>query len=273
MLFTCATSDPHATARARALALDTSDLAVEDRHPVMRFLVQQWGVCRNELAEAPTPSSVASSSSGGGHGGPSRHHDTRRDTRATDGVWTTVPHGKQRSHSSQTAPSTASASPAPLPAPTQSVATATVTRTTARARQPRHDPPPSYTDPIEDWVEYIRANPDRCPRGVPMHPENSILRGGPVRRVLERHIELRRNGPEGREQVHRASRGHWVTRTTQLLSIRGLLERVMHKHHIQPVGNIPQSRPYTGDTRNLSFENVARHLANNGYHPRSPITL
>ncbi|KAI0042594.1 hypothetical protein FA95DRAFT_1575631 [Auriscalpium vulgare] len=248
-LFIHAATDPNAAARARTLALAASDLAVDDRHPVQRFLVQQWGLRRNTLAApsamgAPTPPPPTSLSSGGGHGAD---------------AWTEVSHGKRRDNSSK---------PPSKP-----------NKTPSQSSRPHREPPtvattpavvaPAYTAPIEDWIEYIRANPGRCPPGVPVYPENSILRGSPVRRLLERHIEMRRNGPEGREQVHRASRGHWVSRTTQLFSIRGLYERVLHAEHISPTGSIPQSRPYTGDTRNLSFADVARHFARNGYQPRS----
>ncbi|KAI0038530.1 hypothetical protein FA95DRAFT_1613313 [Auriscalpium vulgare] len=294
LVFNRATTDAHAADRIRILAVAADDVPVANRTSVMRFLVQQWHAHRDELAthhtDPPAPSFVPE---WGGRGTGQR--DTRRgnttrqtappshtpssrapsssqatrtqttsraphsfapiDNAAIPNEWTTVKHGKQRA-SHATADTTAAA-PAP-PAKTKS-----------NAVKPHQAGTPAYESPISEWTESIRLDPSKCPRGVPMHPDNSLLRGQPVVRLLERHIEIRLNGPNGREKRQRASRGHWVNRTTQLFSIRGLYGRVLHKINVQPTGHIPTVRPYLADTRNLSIEDVARHFASNGYQPRS----
>ncbi|KAI0040651.1 hypothetical protein FA95DRAFT_1576834 [Auriscalpium vulgare] len=266
-VFSRAVSDPHASARIRTLALLASDRAISDRSSVMRFLVQQWGTRRNDLVAPSTAPSVADPSprhprahaSGGGRA-PAPHEPTEwaapahvapKTTIAVVDDWTTVTRGSSRS---TTRTSTPALSGNPVPGPT------------AQARRTK---PPAYSEHIDDWLQYYRDNPNAIPPGVPVHPDNSPLRGSPLRRILIRHIEIRRNGPQGREQYQRSSRGHWVTRTTQLFSIRGLYGRIIYHLRIPIRGSIPEARPYQGDTRNISLEDVARHFASNGYQPRS----
>ncbi|KAI0038972.1 hypothetical protein FA95DRAFT_1577781 [Auriscalpium vulgare] len=264
MAFKCATTDPHAAARIRELALSASDLAVHDRTPVMRFLVQQWGTHRNTLMATPPPApsttTPAPSSKGGGPDSNDRSsRSSRKEQRgerpsgeprhAPPNEWTTVAHGKRRAVNSTDV--------APSRAPPQSAAA-------AREPAPPRQVIPEYEHPVEDWLEYYRNNPSRCPPGVPLLPS-----GLPLRRMMVRHLEMRLNGPQGRGQIQRSSRGHWVSRTTQLFSIRGLFGRILAARAIPVRGSIPTARPFEGDTRNLSMEDVARHFANQGYHPRS----
>ncbi|KAI0045612.1 hypothetical protein FA95DRAFT_1607582 [Auriscalpium vulgare] len=275
-VFMRAVSDADAAARIRTLVHEASDLAIADRTPTMRFMVQQWGTRRNTLAtrhSATVPPDPVFASNGGGHGAVTSHHDTRGEparhasTREpsvpSHDTWTTVKNGKRRSTATPASTTT------PQAAPTASRAAkpppSTVSQPDAAAPKARRIHTPAYETPIDDWVTFILVNPaERCPPGVPMHPKT-----GPSRRVLLRHLEIRLNGPQGRSQTQRSNRGHWVNRTTQLFSIRGLYGRVLHKHSIPVIGSVPTVRPYVHDTRNLSIEDVARHFASNGYQPRS----
>ncbi|KAI0038522.1 hypothetical protein FA95DRAFT_1613325 [Auriscalpium vulgare] len=242
-----AVSDPHASARVRTLALLAGDRAISDRSPVMRFLVQQYYARRDSLAAPAAVSPPASAlpaiparhSNGGGPGPGAPPHD-----------WDDTPARQGSGRTRTVAPSPSN--------PAHSTANPQAT-----APHSRRSKPPSYDSPTEEWIEYIREDPKRCPQGVTMH------NGSPSRRLLERHLEIRRNGPQGREQYQRSSRGHWVTRTTQLFSIRGLFGRVLHHRDIPVLGSVSTIHPYMGDTRNISLEDVARHFASNGYQPRS----
>ncbi|KAI0038523.1 hypothetical protein FA95DRAFT_1613320 [Auriscalpium vulgare] len=267
--FTRATTDAHASARLRTLYLEACDLAAADRTPVMRFLVQQWGIYRNTLtaplASHSPPSPPTSSSNGGGRGRPpSVPLDSHRGNRdpassratapaSTPNAWNIVTHGKNRS------------APTQKPAAPSNNGQQSTTTPIAKTRGPKT---PAYASHVGDWVNFLQVNPDRCPRGVPMLTEGPLA-GTPMVRLLERHLELRLNGPAGRDDTQRTNRGYWVMRTTELFSIRGLYERVLHKEHIPVIGSVATVRPYTGDARNLTIVNVARHFANNGYQPRS----
>ncbi|KAI0038529.1 hypothetical protein FA95DRAFT_1613318, partial [Auriscalpium vulgare] len=252
MAFTRAVSDPHASARIRTLALLASDRAISDRSSVMRFLVQQWGARCNSLvapADVASPTALPVPQSSGGGRAPASVPDWATTTTTNAGstdAWTTVPHAKRATDSAR------ATAPTVTPAP-----------------QDRRTRPPSYANHVDEWLDYVQDHPSHCPRGVPMHPDNSPLRGRPERRMMKRHLEMRLNGPQGRAQKNRSSRGHWVSRSTQLFSIRGLYGRVLHHRNITVSGVVPEARPYTGDTRNISIEDVARHFAANGYQPRS----
>ncbi|KAI0040191.1 hypothetical protein FA95DRAFT_1611998 [Auriscalpium vulgare] len=206
MAFARATTDEHAAARIRALALSASDLAVADRTPVMRFMVQQWGTCCNTLMATHAPSSTppipAPVTNGGGPDASSSDRNSRNSRHRPERTsrenkpelpneWTTVAHGKHRAVTSTD------------DAPSHSPAA-------AQAPGPPRQPAPEYNHPIEEWLEYYRNNPSRCPRAY------LCIRAG----------------------------DRWVA---------------------------PQygARPFEGNTRNLSLEDVARHFANHGYHPRS----
>ncbi|KAI0037984.1 hypothetical protein FA95DRAFT_1578471, partial [Auriscalpium vulgare] len=277
LVFARAVSDPHASARVRTLALLASDRAIADRSSVMRFLVQQWGARRNDLVEPavgspPTDTALghpSSRSSGGGHGSStqtSTAHSAPTVRHDTD-PWTTVTRGKAHGSKAAASPIAASSAPSSTPrAPANRPPTSTTETTTQQLRRAK---PPAYGTPVEEWLEFIHKNPQNCPPGVPMHPDHGPLRGRPVRCALERHLEIRLNGPQGRDQHQRSSRGHWVSRSTQLFSIRGLFGRILHRRGIAVQGATAVVRPYLGDTRNISLEDVARHFASNGYQPRS----
>ncbi|KAI0037368.1 hypothetical protein FA95DRAFT_1614282, partial [Auriscalpium vulgare] len=220
-IFSRAVGDPHASARVRALALSASDLATADRTPVMRYLIQQWGTRRNSLitpiAAAPPPPATNGGGPVSGQHAPLYPDQTRtaRTSTPTDQTrtartsapssahantpseWTTVSH--TRTPHAPANPSRASAHSSRTPASSTATSTRNSAPTTASSRgtAPAKRRAPSYSSPIEEWIEYIREKSSRCPQGVPLHPDNSILRGGPVRRLLERHLEIRRNGPEG----------------------------------------------------------------------------
>ncbi|KAI0037401.1 hypothetical protein FA95DRAFT_1614249 [Auriscalpium vulgare] len=250
-IFGRAAYDSAATVRIRELALAASDLAYEHRTP------------RNALATTDRPTRPASGFNGGGR---VSHRDRDNQARVvqtqpsvsdanTPDAWITVKASKQRVNTITTpaAPSTATMNPTP---------------TTAAPKKPRSRAP-AYSAPIKEWIVFVRDRPQNCSQGVPMHPDNGPLRGTPVRRLLERHLELRCNGPQGRDDHQRESRGCWVARCMDLFSIRGLYGRILYGRKIAVTGTRPSIQPYDGDTHNLAIEDVARHFAQLGYQPRS----
>ncbi|KAI0038484.1 hypothetical protein FA95DRAFT_1578180, partial [Auriscalpium vulgare] len=125
---------------------------------------------------------------------------------------------------------------------------------------PQRVGPPHLEEPAARWLEFWRAHPSQTPSGVEPHEQPALF-------YVQAFLDYRRLAPAGNSEDQRGARLRFMHAATQMLSIPHLTEHLIHDlgSTIEFSGPGGTGIAFTGDTHNLTFEEIAAHIANAGY--------
>ncbi|KAI0046346.1 hypothetical protein FA95DRAFT_1573233 [Auriscalpium vulgare] len=125
---------------------------------------------------------------------------------------------------------------------------------------PQRVGPPHLEEPAAQWLEFWRAHPSQTPSGVEPHDQPALF-------YVQAFLDYRRLAPAGNSEDQCGARLQFMHAMTQMLSIPHLTEHLIHDlgSAIEFSGPGGNGIAFTGDTHNLTFEDLTAHIANAGY--------